>query len=125
MGIQSFYPPPDWAEGSNIRALPITRTQRFFSGVGCAGAYDARYKKVTQSFAKLMQMANISFAILGSEEKCNGDPARRAGNEYIAQMLMTENVGTLNKYNVKKIVATCPHCFNIFKNEYPQFGGQL
>jgi len=91
--------------------------------VGCAGAYDARYKKVTQAFAKLMKIAGISFAILGTEEKCNGDPARRAGNEYLAQMLMTENAGTLRNYGVKKIVTTCPHCFNILKNEYPQFGG--
>jgi Fe-S oxidoreductase len=72
-----------------------------------------------------MQMANVNFAILGTEEKCNGDPARRAGNEYLAQMLITENVATLNKYAVRKIVTTCPHCFNIFKNEYPQFGGNF
>jgi Fe-S oxidoreductase len=91
--------------------------------VGCAGAYDARYRKVTQSFAKLMQVANIKFAILGTEEKCNGDPARRAGNEYLAQMLMSENVGTLTNYNVRKIVTTCPHCLNIFKNEYSELGG--
>jgi len=90
---------------------------------GCAGSYDARYRKVTQAFAKLMKLAGIKFAILGSEEKCNGDPARRAGNEYLAQTLMMENIGTLNGHNVKKIVTTCPHCFNIFRNEYPQLGG--
>jgi Fe-S oxidoreductase len=72
---------------------------------------------------RLLQAAGISFAILGTEEKCNGDAARRAGNEYLAQMLMTENVETLNKYKFKRIVATCPHCFNTIKNEYPQFGG--
>jgi Fe-S oxidoreductase/nitrate reductase gamma subunit len=113
----------DWAEGLAIPRLADTPSAEVLFWVGCAGAYDARYKKVTQSFAKLMTMANISFAILGNEEKCNGDPARRAGNEYLAQMLMTENIGILNNYKVKKIVTTCPHCFNIFRNEYPQFGG--
>ncbi len=113
----------DWAEGMNIPRIADKRDAEILFWVGCAGAYDARYRKVTQAFSKLMQMANISFAILGTEEKCNGDPARRAGNEYLAQMLMTENIGTLNNYGVKKIVTTCPHCFNIFKNEYPQLGG--
>ncbi len=113
----------DWAEGMNIPKLADNPTAEVLFWVGCAGAYDARYKKVTQSFAKLMQIAKINFAILGTEEKCNGDPARRAGNEYLAQMLMTENIGTLNNYHVKKIVTTCPHCFNIFRNEYPQLGG--
>lgn len=113
----------DWAEGLGIPRLSEKRNAEILFWVGCAGAYDARYKKVTQAFARLMQLAGIDFAILGNEEKCNGDPARRAGNEYLAQMLMMENVGTLNNYGVKKIVATCPHCFNIFKNEYPQLGG--
>lgn len=113
----------DWTEGLNIPRLVQKRDAEILFWVGCAGAYDVRYKKVTQAFAKLMQIAGINFAILGTEEKCNGDPARRAGNEYLAQTLMTENVGTLNNYGVKKIVTTCPHCFNIFKNEYPQFGG--
>ncbi len=109
----------------NIQRIADKRDAEILFWVGCAGAYDARYRKVTQAFSKLMQMANISFAILGTEEKCNGDPARRAGNEYLAQMLMTENIGTLNNYGVKKIVTTCPHCFNIFKNEYPQLGGYV
>ena len=91
--------------------------------VGCAGAFDARYTKVTQAFASLMQKAQIKFAILGTEEKCTGDSARRIGNEYLAQMLMKDNIATLNGYHVKKIVTTCPHCFNTLKNEYPQFGG--
>jgi Fe-S oxidoreductase/nitrate reductase gamma subunit len=114
----------DWAEGLNIPRLADNPSAEILFWVGCAGAYDARYRKVTQAFARLMQLAGISFAVLGTEEKCNGDPARRAGNEYLAQMLMTENVGTLNNYKVKKIVTTCPHCFNIFKNEYPDFGGK-
>ncbi|TAK64760.1 MAG: (Fe-S)-binding protein, partial [Bacteroidetes bacterium] len=113
----------DWAEGLNIPRMSETKDAEILFWVGCAGSYDARYKKVTQSFAKLMQIAGIKFAILGTEEKCNGDPARRAGNEYLAQTLMMENVVTLSNYNVKTIVTTCPHCFNIFKNEYPQLGG--
>jgi Fe-S oxidoreductase len=91
--------------------------------VGCAGSYDARYKKVSQAFARLMKMAGVKFAILGTEEKCNGDAARRMGNEYLAQSLITENVATLAKYNVKKIVVTCPHCMQSLGKEYKQFGG--
>jgi Fe-S oxidoreductase len=113
----------DWAEGLNIPRLSEKPNAEILFWVGCAGAYDARYKKVTQAFAKLMQIAGADFAILGAQEKCTGDPARRAGNEYLAQMLMRENVGTLNGYGVNRIVTTCPHCFNILKNEYPQFGG--
>ncbi|HLX12939.1 MAG TPA: (Fe-S)-binding protein, partial [Bacteroidota bacterium] len=113
----------DWANGMEIPRMAEKKHIEVLFWVGCAGAYDARYRKVTQSFSRLMKIAGIDFAILGSEEKCNGDPARRAGNEYLAQTLMVENAGTLNNYGVKKIVTTCPHCFNIFKNEYPQFGG--
>jgi Fe-S oxidoreductase len=91
--------------------------------VGCAGSFDNRYKKVTQALARLLQQAGVSFAILGVEEKCTGDSARRIGNEYLAQVLMKENVATLNNYNVKSIVTACPHCFNTLRNEYPQFGG--
>ncbi len=113
----------DWAEGLSIPRMSDTPDAEILFWVGCAGSYDARYVKVTQAFAKLMQEANIKFAILGTEEKCNGDPARRAGNEYLAQTMMMENIATLSNYNVKKIVTTCPHCFNTFKNEYPQLGG--
>ncbi|MFQ5799650.1 MAG: (Fe-S)-binding protein, partial [Bacteroidota bacterium] len=91
--------------------------------VGCAGSYDSRYKKVSEAFAKLMQKAGVKFAILGTEEKCTGDPARRIGNEYLAQTLIKENVTTLNRYGVNNIVTACPHCFNALKNEYSQFGG--
>ncbi len=117
----------DWAEGMNIPRMagtPPSNTERILFWVGCAGAYDARYTKVTRAFARLMQIAGIEFAILGTEEKCTGDPARRAGNEYLAQMLMAENVQVLNGHGVKKIVTTCPHCFNILLNEYPQLGGR-
>ena len=113
----------DWAEGMNIPHMSQAKDADVLFWVGCAGAFDARYTKVTQAFAKLMQKAGIKFAILGQEEKCTGDSARRIGNEYLAQMLIKENITTLNGYHVKKIVTTCPHCFNTLKNEYPQFGG--
>ncbi len=114
----------DWAEGLNIPLMSTKQEVDVLFWVGCAGSYDERYKKVTKAFSKLMQIAGIDFAILGTEEKCNGDPARRAGNEYLAQMLINDNVATMGKYKFKKIVTTCPHCFNIMKNEYPQFGGK-
>jgi len=91
--------------------------------VGCAGSFDSRYRKVIQAFALIMQKANINFRILGTEEKCNGDTARRLGNEYLAQMMMKDNIETLNKYGVKKIVTACPHCFHSLGREYKQFGG--
>lgn len=91
--------------------------------VGCAGSFDDRAKKTTKAFAELMQLSHINFRILGTEERCTGDPARRSGNEYLATMLTTMNVETMNAYNVKTIVTTCPHCFNTLKNDYPQFGG--
>ncbi len=118
----------DWAEGLNIPTMAQVGDAKnvdVLFWVGCAGAYDARYKKVSVAFSKLMQHAGISFAILGTEEKCNGDAARRMGNEYLAQTMMAENIETLNRYNVKKIVATCPHCFHSLKKEYPQFGGNF
>ena len=91
--------------------------------VGCAGSFDQRAQKVTLAFCKILNQANISFAILGKEEGCTGDPARRAGNEFVFQMRAQQNIMTLNMYHVKKIVTTCPHCFNILKNEYPALGG--
>lgn len=91
--------------------------------VGCAGSFDARAQKVTKAFTKILQSVGIEFAILGDEESCTGDPARRAGNEFVFQMLAIQNIETLNMYNVKKIVTACPHCFNTLKNEYPALGG--
>lgn len=91
--------------------------------VGCAGSFDARAQKVTKSFVKIMQATGIDFAILGNEESCTGDPARRAGNEFVFQMQALQNIETLNMYKVKKIVTACPHCFNTLKNEYPALGG--
>ena len=91
--------------------------------VGCAGSFDDRAKKITRSMAKLLNKANIKFAVLGTEESCTGDPAKRAGNEFLFQMQAFNNIQVLNAYHVKKIVTTCPHCFNTIKNEYPALGG--
>lgn len=91
--------------------------------VGCAGSFDARAQKVTKAFCEILNQAGIAFAILGNEEKCTGDPARRAGNEFLFQMTALQNIQTLNMYEVKRIVTACPHCFNTLKNEYPELGG--
>lgn len=91
--------------------------------VGCSGSFDQRAQKITKAFATILHKVGINFAILGKEEACTGDPARRAGNEFMFQMMAYQNIQTLNNYGIKKIVTTCPHCFNIFKNEYPELGG--
>ncbi len=91
--------------------------------VGCAGSFDERAQKITKAVAKILHKADIKFAILGTEEACTGDPAKRAGNEFLFQMLAMQNITTMNAYGVKKIVTACPHCFNTIKNEYPQLGG--
>lgn len=92
--------------------------------IGCAGSFDQRAQRITQAFVKILNQLNISFAVLGKEEACTGDPARRAGNEFIFQMLAQQNIATLNGYGIKTIVTTCPHCFNTIKNEYPALGGK-
>ena len=92
--------------------------------VGCAGAFDDRYKKVARAFAKILTHLNVSFAVLGKEESCTGDPARRAGNEMLYQMQALQNIEIFKMYEVKKIITICPHCYNIFKNEYPDLGGR-
>lgn len=91
--------------------------------VGCAGSFDDRAKKITKAFVKLLNKAQVSFAVLGTEESCTGDPAKRSGNEFLFQMQAVTNIEVLNAYEVKKIVTTCPHCFNTLKNEYPGLGG--
>lgn len=101
----------------------MNRTPEYLFWVGCAGAFDPRYKKVTQAFARILLHAGVDFGCLGSEETCTGDPARRAGNEMLYQMQALQVINTLNRYQVKKIITICPHCFNIFKNEYPDLGG--
>ena len=91
--------------------------------VGCAGSFDQRAQRITRAFTKILQKTGISFAVLGKEEMCTGDPVRRAGNEFVFQMMAYQNIQILNGYGIKKIVTACPHCFNIFKNEYPELGG--
>jgi heterodisulfide reductase subunit D len=91
--------------------------------VGCAGSFDDRAKRVTKAFAKILHHTGTKFAILGTEESCTGDPAKRAGNEFLFQMMAFQNIQVLNGYGIKKIVTACPHCFNTLKNEYPQLGG--
>ena len=91
--------------------------------VGCSGSYDQRAQKITRAFAGILNHIGISYAILGKEELCTGDPARRAGNEFLFQMMAYQNIRTMNNYQVRKIVTACPHCFNILKNEYPELGG--
>jgi Fe-S oxidoreductase len=91
--------------------------------VGCAGSFDQRAQKITKAFATILNKVGIKYAILGKEEMCTGDPARRAGNEFMFQMMAYQNIQILNGYGIKKIVTTCPHCFNTLKNEYPELGG--
>lgn len=92
--------------------------------VGCMGSFDDRAKKITKAFVKILNRANVSFAVLGAEESCTGDPAKRAGNDFLFQMQAMMNIQVLNAYEAKKIVTACPHCFNTIKNEYPELGGQ-
>jgi Fe-S oxidoreductase len=91
--------------------------------VGCAGSFDDRAKKITKAFVKILNNAGVSFAVLGTEESCSGDPAKRAGNEFLFQMQAVTNIEVLNGYGIKKVVTACPHCFNTIKNEYPGLGG--
>ncbi len=93
--------------------------------VGCAGSFDDRAKKITKAFVQLLNRANVSFAVLGTEESCTGDPAKRAGNEFLFQMQAMMNIEVLKGYETKKIVTACPHCFNTLKNEYPELGGNF
>jgi len=95
----------------------------FLFWVGCAGAFDDRYKKVTRAFTKILSFLKVNYAVLGKEESCTGDPARRAGNEMLYQMQALMNIETFSHYDVKKILTICPHCYNIFKNDYPDLGG--
>ncbi|MEQ9285580.1 MAG: (Fe-S)-binding protein [Cyclobacteriaceae bacterium] len=99
------------------------KTPEVLFWVGCAGSFDDRYKKVTVAFAKILNHVGIDFAVLGDEEACTGDPARRAGNEFLFQMQAMSNIQLLDGYQIKKIVTACPHCFNTLKNEYPDLGG--
>lgn len=117
-----------WAAGLDVKSMAEVAAGGeqidYLFWVGCAGSYDERAIKVSKALVSILKKADIKFAILGKEEKCTGDPARRMGNEYLAQTLIQQNVATLNGYNVKKIITACPHCFNSIKNEWPDFGGK-
>ena len=114
----------DWAEGLEVPLMVEKPDVEYLYYVGCAGAFDDRNKKTTASFVKLLQKAGVNFAVLGPEEPCNGETARRLGNEYLYQSMAQMAIETFNQYSVKKIIVNCPHCFNTIKNEFPQFGGK-
>jgi Fe-S oxidoreductase len=113
----------DWADGLDVKTMADNPDVDYLLWVGCAGSFDDRSKKVSVSLVKILQKAGVSFAILGAEEKCTGDFARRVGNEMMYQMMAQDNIETLNNYQVKKIITACPHCLNTLKHEYPQMGG--
>ncbi len=113
----------DWAKGHNVPLMSEKPDAEYLWFVGCAGSYDQRYIKVSESLAKILNQAGVSYAILGAEESCTGDSAKRIGNELLAQTLAQQNVETFKNYNVKKVLTSCPHCFNSIKNEFPDYGG--
>jgi Fe-S oxidoreductase/nitrate reductase gamma subunit len=115
----------DWAEDLGIKVLSKDKDVEYLYFVGCTASFDDRNKKVATAFVEIMKKAGVSFGILGTEEKCCGEPLRRIGNEYVGQMMITENIDTFKKYGVKKIVTACPHCYNTLKNEYPDFEGKF
>jgi Fe-S oxidoreductase/nitrate reductase gamma subunit len=114
----------DWAKDLGVQFLADKPDAEYVYWVGCAASFDEHAQTVATALVKIMQSADLSFAILGTEEKCTGDPARRIGNEYLFQERAKENIATLNKHGVRKLVTACPHCFNTLSNEYPDFGGQ-
>jgi len=113
-----------WADGLDVPTVESNPGFDYLLWVGCAASFDPRAQKVARATAQLLKEAGINFAVLGREESCTGDPARRIGDEFLFQQLAQTNVETLTRRKVKKIVTACPHCYNTFKNEYPQFGGQ-
>ena len=113
----------EWAEGLDVKLMADHPDAEYLLWVGCAGSFDDRTQKVSKALVKILKAAEVDFAILGTEEKCTGDFARRAGNEMMYQMMATENIEVLNGYQVKKIIAACPHCLNTLKHDYPQMGG--
>ncbi|MFZ5632625.1 MAG: (Fe-S)-binding protein [Bacillota bacterium] len=121
-----WYSRGDWSKDGGLKIAGVDQpSAEYLYWVGCAGSFDERSRKITHSMVKIMQEAGVSFSVLGSEEKCCGDSARRMGNEYLFQTLATENVELLNELGVTKIVTHCPHCFNTLKNEYSAFGGNF
>ncbi|MFQ5881557.1 MAG: heterodisulfide reductase-related iron-sulfur binding cluster [Candidatus Methylomirabilales bacterium] len=115
----------DWTKGLRVAEAAKLKEVDLLYWVGCAGAFDERGQQVARAMVQVLEAAGVEFAILGKEERCTGDPARRIGNEYLFQLLAQENIATLQRYQVKKILTTCPHCFNTIKHEYPQLGGQV
>jgi Fe-S oxidoreductase len=115
----------EWAQGLNVPLMAEMGEVDVLWWVGCAGSYDERNQKISKALVKIFNAASVDYAILGQEETCNGDPARRLGDEYTFQMMAKQNIETLKGYKFQRIVTACPHCFNTFKNEYPQFGGDL
>ena len=115
----------DWCKDLDVSLMTDKPESEILYFVGCAGSFDDRGKKISRALVRVLKRAEVDFAILGPEESCNGDMARRCGNEYLAQMMIQENVATLTQYNPKKILTGCPHCYNIIKNEYPQFGASF
>src|SRR5437870_9377223 len=113
----------DWAQGLGVKTLAEKPDAEYLYFVGCAASYDDANRAVARAFTGLLQTAGVDFAILGSAETCNGDPARRIGNEYLYQQQAQQNIEAMNERKVRKVIATCPHCFNTIKNEFPQFGG--
>jgi Fe-S oxidoreductase len=113
-----------WAKGLDVPLLAEVERAEYLYWVGCAAAFDERAQKVARAFVTILKTANVSFAVLGDEERCTGDVARRIGHEFLFQMHAQANIETLNRYGVRKILTTCPHCFNTLKHEYPAFGGQ-
>jgi Fe-S oxidoreductase len=124
---KSQYKPNNMSELLNVPTMADFMAQgkqpEVLFWVGCAGSFDDRAKKITKAFVKLLNKAQVEFAVLGTEESCTGDPAKRAGNEFLFQMQAVTNIEVMNAYEIKKIVTACPHCFNTLKNEYPQLGG--
>jgi len=115
----------DWAGGLNVKHIKDAPDADVLLWAGCGGALVERNQKVTRATAELLTQAGVNFAILGRDEKCSGDPARRIGNEFLFELLAKENVEKLNKHAVKKVITACPHCFNTFRNEYPHYGGHF
>jgi Fe-S oxidoreductase len=114
-----------WADGIGVPLASDKNEFDLLYWVGCAGAFDSRYQNVSRSVAQILNKAGINYAVLGTEEKCNGDSARRLGNEFLAQTLMKENIETMKKYKFKKILVSCPHCLHTIGNEYKAFGGDF
>jgi Fe-S oxidoreductase len=115
----------DWARDLGVRVMADVRRAEYLYWVGCYGSFDERNRKVARAMVRILQAAGADFAILGNEEKCTGEPARRVGHEYLFQTLAQENVETLKRYQIQKIITACPHCFNTIKNEYPRFDGHF